>query len=124
MALAELSMLEQRYLAVREVLDTGATVSDVASRYGVDRRTLQQYWAKSMGPPQNGAVPELLTHGVPQTVEPQTFTSTPVDISEARPPGGAPIGGSAQGSGSARLASCARNWAGVMPSAGVRRGEN
>ena len=39
MALTELSMLEQRYLAVREVLDTGATVTDVAARHGVDRRT-------------------------------------------------------------------------------------
>jgi transposase InsO family protein len=36
-------MLEQRYLAVREVLDTGATVSDVAARHGVDRRTLHRW---------------------------------------------------------------------------------
>ena len=36
--LQELSVVEQRYLAVREVLD-GAKVTDVASRYGVDRRT-------------------------------------------------------------------------------------
>jgi len=43
MALVELSMLEQRYLAVREVLDTGATVSDVATRHGVDRRTLHRW---------------------------------------------------------------------------------
>jgi transposase InsO family protein len=43
MALVELSMLEQRYLAVREVLDTGATVTDVASRHGVDRRTLHRW---------------------------------------------------------------------------------
>jgi transposase InsO family protein len=43
MALAELSMVEQRYLAVREVLDTGATVSDVASRHGIDRRTLHRW---------------------------------------------------------------------------------
>jgi transposase InsO family protein len=43
MALAELSMLEQRYLAVREVFDTGATVSDVAARHGVDRRTLHRW---------------------------------------------------------------------------------
>ena len=43
MALAELSMLEQRYLAVREVLDTGATVTDVAKRHGVDRRTLHRW---------------------------------------------------------------------------------
>ena len=32
--LVELSMVEQRYLAVRgEVLDTGASVTDVATRY-------------------------------------------------------------------------------------------
>jgi transposase InsO family protein len=41
--LTELSMVEQRYLAVREVLDTGATVTDVAARYGVDRRTLHRW---------------------------------------------------------------------------------
>jgi transposase InsO family protein len=43
MALVELSMLEQRYLAVREVLDTGASVTDVATRHGVDRRTLHRW---------------------------------------------------------------------------------
>jgi transposase-like protein len=32
--LGELSVVEQRYLAVREVLDSGATVTDVALRYG------------------------------------------------------------------------------------------
>jgi transposase InsO family protein len=41
--LQELSMVEQRYLAVREVLDTGANVNDVATRYGVDRRTLHRW---------------------------------------------------------------------------------
>ena len=41
--LTELSMVEQRYLAVREVLDTGASVTDVAARYGVDRRTLHRW---------------------------------------------------------------------------------
>jgi transposase InsO family protein len=41
--LVELSMVEQRYEAVREVLDTGATVTDVATRYGVDRRTLHRW---------------------------------------------------------------------------------
>ena len=40
--LQELSMVEQRYLAVREVLD-GAAVTDVATRYGVDRRTLHRW---------------------------------------------------------------------------------
>jgi transposase InsO family protein len=43
MALADLSVLEQRYLAVREVLDTGATVTDVAARHGIDRRTLHRW---------------------------------------------------------------------------------
>lgn len=36
-------MVEQRYLAVREVLDTGAAVTDVALRYGVNRRTLHRW---------------------------------------------------------------------------------
>ena len=40
--LVELSMVEQRYDAVREVLD-GATVSDVATRYGIDRRTVHRW---------------------------------------------------------------------------------
>jgi transposase InsO family protein len=40
--LVELSMVEQRYDAVREVLD-GATVTDVATRYGVDRRTVHRW---------------------------------------------------------------------------------
>jgi transposase InsO family protein len=41
--LAELAMVEQRYLAVREVLDSGAKVIDVAIRYGVDRRTVHRW---------------------------------------------------------------------------------
>jgi transposase-like protein len=40
--LVELSMVEQRYHAVREVLD-GATVTDTATRYGVDRRNLHRW---------------------------------------------------------------------------------
>ncbi|MGQ0670235.1 MAG: IS481 family transposase [Actinomycetota bacterium] len=41
--LVELSVVEQRYLAVREALDTGATITDIASRYGVDRRTVHRW---------------------------------------------------------------------------------
>ena len=41
--LVELSVVEQRYLAVREALDTGATIIDVAKRYGVDRRTVHRW---------------------------------------------------------------------------------
>jgi transposase len=40
--LQELSVVEQRYLAVREVLD-GAKVTDVAARYGIDRRTVHRW---------------------------------------------------------------------------------
>jgi len=41
--LVELSMVEQRYLAVREVLDTAAAVTDVATRYGVSRKTIHRW---------------------------------------------------------------------------------
>jgi len=40
--LSDLSVLEQRYLAVREALE-GATITDVATRYGVDRRTVHRW---------------------------------------------------------------------------------
>ena len=37
-------MVEQRHEAVREVLDTIApSITDVATRYGVDRRTLHRW---------------------------------------------------------------------------------
>lgn len=41
--LLELSVVEQRYLAVREALDSGATITDIARRYGVDRRTVHRW---------------------------------------------------------------------------------
>jgi transposase InsO family protein len=41
--LVELSVVEQRYLAVREALDTGATITELARRYGVDRRTVHRW---------------------------------------------------------------------------------
>jgi transposase InsO family protein len=41
--LVELSMVEQRYLAVREVLDSGASVTDVATRYGVTRQSVHRW---------------------------------------------------------------------------------
>jgi transposase len=40
--LTELSVVEQRYLAVREALE-GAKITDVAMRYGVDRRTVHRW---------------------------------------------------------------------------------
>jgi transposase-like protein len=41
--LRELSMVEQRYQAVREVLDGAVSISEVAIRYGVNRRTLHRW---------------------------------------------------------------------------------
>jgi transposase len=41
--LIELSMVEQRYQAVREVLEGGASITQVAAQYGVDRRTLHRW---------------------------------------------------------------------------------
>ena len=38
--LVELGVVEQRYQAVLEVLNDGATVTDVARRYGVARQTV------------------------------------------------------------------------------------
>jgi Winged helix-turn helix len=40
--LTELSVVEPRYLAVGEVLE-GAKVTDVATRYGIDRRTVHRW---------------------------------------------------------------------------------
>ena len=41
--LVELSMVEQRYEVVREVLDSDAAVSDIATRYGVVRRSMYRW---------------------------------------------------------------------------------
>ena len=44
--LVVLGLVEQRYQAVLEVLDDGATVTDVARRYGVARQTVHE-WLRS-----------------------------------------------------------------------------
>ena len=41
--LVELGLVEQRYQAVLEVLNDGATVTDVARRYGVARQTVHEW---------------------------------------------------------------------------------
>ena len=41
--LVELGLVEQRYRAVLEVLNDGATVTDVARRYGVVRQTVHSW---------------------------------------------------------------------------------
>lgn len=41
--LVELRLVEQRYQAVLEVINDGASVTDVARRYGVARQTLHDW---------------------------------------------------------------------------------
>ena len=41
--LVELGVVEQRYRAVRDVLDEGASVTDVARRHGVARQTVHEW---------------------------------------------------------------------------------
>jgi hypothetical protein len=45
--LQELSMVEQRYQAVREVLDGAVSISEVAIRFGVNRRTPHRWLVRS-----------------------------------------------------------------------------
>jgi transposase-like protein len=44
--LVELGLVEQRYQAVREVLNDGALVTDVARRRGVSRQTVHEWLVK------------------------------------------------------------------------------
>src|SRR3990170_1813809 len=71
--LQELSVVEQRYLAVREVLD-GAKVTDVATRYGVDRRTvhrwLVRYATEGLGAlADRSSRPDRCPHQIPPEIE-------------------------------------------------------
>jgi transposase InsO family protein len=71
--LQELSVVEQRYLAVREVLE-GATVTDVATRYGVDRRTvyrwLVRYANEGLGAlADRSSRPDRCPHQIPPEIE-------------------------------------------------------
>ena len=44
--LAELGVVEQRYRAVLEVLEEGASVTEVARRHGVARQTVHEWLAR------------------------------------------------------------------------------
>jgi transposase InsO family protein len=72
--LVELGLVEQRYRAVLEVLDDGATVVDVARRYGVARQTLhawlRRYAAAGLGGlADQGSRPASCPHQVAAQVE-------------------------------------------------------
>lgn len=72
--LQELSMVEQRYQAVREVLDSGASISEVALRFGVNRRTLHR-WLRRYATGGLGALadrsskPDRCPHQIPAEIE-------------------------------------------------------
>jgi transposase InsO family protein len=72
--LQELSMVEQRYQAVREVLDGAVSISEVAIRYGVNRRTLHRwlvrYAAGGLGAlPDRSRKPDRCPHQISAEVE-------------------------------------------------------
>jgi transposase InsO family protein len=72
--LVELSVVEQRYLAVREALDSRATITDIARRYGVDRRTvhrwLVRYASGGLGAlADRSSKPDHCPHQIPPEVE-------------------------------------------------------
>ena len=73
--LVELGVVEQRYRAVREVLDEGASVTDVARRYGVARQTvhgwLRRYAAGGglAGLADKSSRPDSCPHQMPPEVE-------------------------------------------------------
>jgi len=72
--LGELSVVEQRYLAVREALDTGVRITDVATRYGVDRRTVHRWLVRYAneglaGLADRSSKPERCPHQISPEVE-------------------------------------------------------
>lgn len=74
MPVAAISMVEQRFKAVLEVLDAGASVTDVARRYGVDRTTvhrwLVRYANEGLGSLENRSCkPGHCPHQIPAEVE-------------------------------------------------------
>jgi transposase-like protein len=72
--LVELGLVEQRYQAVLEVLNDGASVSEVAARFGVTRqsvhRWLRRYASGGLaGLVDQSTAPGSCPHQMPPTVE-------------------------------------------------------
>jgi len=73
--LVELGVAEQRYRAVLEVLDEGASVTDVARRYGVARQTVHGWLRRYAndgglaGLADRSSRPENCPHQMPAVVE-------------------------------------------------------
>ena len=75
--LVELGLVEQRYQAVLDVLNNGATVTDVARRHGVSRQTVHEWLVK------------YANHGLAGLVDRRWATATP--RSPCSPPRGQPV---------------------------------
>src|SRR5688572_20337236 len=74
--LQDLSMVEQRYRAVLEVLEAGAAITDVATRYGVDRTTVHRWLRRYADDGLGGLAdrptkPDTCPHQMPPEVEAQ-----------------------------------------------------
>jgi hypothetical protein len=69
-------MVEQRYQAVREVIDSGNPITEVAARYGVDCRTLHRWLTKYA----NGGLEALAT----RSNKPDTCPNQMDPVIEAR----------------------------------------
>jgi hypothetical protein len=73
--LVELGVAEQRYRAVLEVLDEGASVTDVARRYGVARQTVHAWLRRYAsdgglaGLVDRSSRPETCPHQMSATIE-------------------------------------------------------
>jgi transposase len=73
--LVELGVVEQRYRAVLEVLDEGASVTDVARRYGIARQTVHEWLRRYAnhgglgGLVDKSSRPETCPHQMPPQVE-------------------------------------------------------
>jgi transposase InsO family protein len=72
--LVELGLVEQRYKAVLEVLNDGASVTDVARRYGVGRQTVHKWLARYAAAGLGGLVdkssrPDTCPHQMPPHIE-------------------------------------------------------
>jgi transposase InsO family protein len=73
-AMREMSVAEQRYQAVLDVISEGRTVKDVAGQWGVDRRTVHRWLARYEaagleGLPDRSHRPEQCPHQMPAETE-------------------------------------------------------
>jgi transposase-like protein len=72
--LVELGVVEQRYRAVLDVLEEGASVTEVARRHGVARQTVHEWLARYAagglgGPADRSSRPASCPHQMPAVVE-------------------------------------------------------